>query len=347
MNKSLSNYEVSVCSNPQEWDSFVNKHTEHVYFFWRWKMLMEQVFPHESHYLKATDVNGQIAAVIPLFEVKSLLFGHYALSLPFVNYGGILSNSEEASFSVINYLENLGKTCDLSHILIRESTKKPTPWSSEEHKVSMLLQLPDDEETLWSALGSKLRAQVKRPIREGAKNRIGHVELLDDFYFVFSRNMRDLGTPVYSKKWFLYLLEAFPKETYLAVVYLDNKPAAAGFLIQHGGQMEIPWASSLREYNRLGVNMMLYWEALKCSISKSCTMFDFGRSSKDANTYRFKKQWGSEPHQLYWYNWTSNGDPMPQLDPSNSKYAKAIEIWKKLPVPIANFFGPGIVRYLP
>ena len=308
---------------------------------------MEQVFPHKHHYLKATDTDGSIAAVIPLFEIKSLLFGHYALSLPFVNYGGILSDSDEASFAIIDYLEDLGSTHNLSHILMRESERKSISWSGEEHKVSMLLQLPEEEEMLWSALGSKLRAQIKRPIREGAEGRTGGIELLDDFYSVFSRNMRDLGTPVYSKKWFLRLLEVFPEETSLVVTYLEDRPAAAGFLIQHGSQMEIPWASSLREYNRFGVNMMLYWEVLKYSISKNCTIFDFGRSSKDANTYRFKKQWGSEPHQLYWYNWTPSGASMPQLDPNNSKYAKAIAVWRKLPVPVANFFGPGIVRYLP
>ena len=111
--------------------------------------------------------------------------------------------------------------------------------------------------------------------------------------------------------------------------------------------MEIPWASSLREFNRFSVNMLLYWESLSYSIEQGCQFFDFGRSNKDAPTYRFKKQWGAEEKQLHWYQWTPEGEEAVRLDPQNSKFSLATKAWQKLPVPIANLIGPGIVKNIP
>jgi FemAB-related protein (PEP-CTERM system-associated) len=308
---------------------------------------MDQTFDHQHHYLKAVDNDNNIAAVLPLYEMNSRLFGHFAISLPYVNYGGVLTDNEHAGQAILEYCEKLGQELKFTHILFREYENKIYDWSCEQHKVTMLLELPKSAEMLWKQIGSKRRAQVKRPEREGSKVRIGKIEMLNDFYKIFSRNMRDLGTPVYSKSWFRNILTVFYNETFIVLIYLKDRPVAAGFLIKHGARMEIPWASSLKEANRYGVNMLLYWEVLKHSISLGCDVFDFGRSSKDANTYRFKKQWGGTPKQLYWYIWTRDGKEAPRLDPNNKKYTQAIKLWKKLPLPVANAFGPGIVKFLP
>tara|TARA_R110001592_G_scaffold126336_1_gene337499 strand:+ start:137255 stop:138307 length:1053 start_codon:yes stop_codon:yes gene_type:complete len=340
-------YQVSVCDSPEAWDAFTRVRSEHLYYRWEWQRVVSSSFGHAHHYLQALNSDNELVGALPLFELKSRLFGHYALSLPFVNYGGILADDDSARDALLGYCEQLGNSKSLSHILLRESAEASTPWDCDQHKITMLMDLPDDPELLWKELGSKRRAQIKRPGKEGAVAKVGQVELLDDFYRVFAHNMRDLGTPVYGKSWFRNILQAFPAETHLVIVYLNEKPVAAAFLIRHGSQMEIPWASSLREANRFGVNMLLYWEVLKFSIEQGAKRFDFGRSSKDASTYRFKKQWGSEPHQLYWYNWAPAGKEAPKLDPQNSKYARAIEMWKKLPIPVANLLGPRIVKYLP
>ncbi|MCB1858622.1 MAG: FemAB family PEP-CTERM system-associated protein [Gammaproteobacteria bacterium] len=329
------------------WDCFARKHSELVYFQWRWREVVEAAFGHRPHYLQAKNTNGDIVAILPLFELKSVLFGHFYLSLPFVNYGGILASDKRAVEAIVGYCETMGTSSGISHLLLREDKELSCEWQCEQHKVTMLLDLPDQVDTLWSQIGSKRRAQIKRPAKEGAICRFGHIELLSDFYYVFARNMRDLGTPVYGRGWFAEILKRLDRESQLALVYLNGQPVAAGFLIRHGRRMEIPWASSLREANPFGVNMLLYWEILKWSIEQGCEVFDFGRSSKDANTYRFKKQWGSQPHQLYWYNWLPAGNALPQLDPGSSKFALAIAAWQRLPVPVANLLGPGIVKYLP
>jgi FemAB-related protein (PEP-CTERM system-associated) len=214
-------------------------------------------------------------------------------------------------------------------------------------KVSMRLDLPDDADELWTALGSKLRSQIKRPLREKPVVKAGGADLLDDFYKVFARNMRDLGTPVYSKTFFHTILEKFARQCHLVVIFKDNSPVAAGFLIGYEGVMEIPWASSVKEFNKYGFNMLMYWEALKLSVEHGYKKFDFGRSSHGSGTYRFKKQWGAQPVQLHWHYWLMDGDEVPMINPSNPKYNLAIKIWKRLPVPVANLIGPKLVKNLP
>ncbi len=211
----------------------------------------------------------------------------------------------------------------------------------------MIRRLPTTEDDLDDELGAKVRAQIKRARQENITTRIGHVDLLDDFYHVFAINMRDLGTPVYGKEFFSRILQAFPEQAHVVVVYLHEKPVATAFLLGHGGMMEIPWASTLRRVNHLNINMALYRDVLGFCIRKGYAFFDFGRSSKDAGTYRFKKQWGAQPQQHYWHYWLSDGGPLPELKPDSPKFRLLIAIWQRLPVSISKLIGPRVVKYLP
>jgi hypothetical protein len=111
--------------------------------------------------------------------------------------------------------------------------------------------------------------------------------------------------------------------------------------------MEIPWASSDRRYDRLAPNMLLYSSVLEYACQQGCKVFDFGRSTVDTGTYRFKEQWGAKPLPLYWYYWLKDDRPLPELNPNNPRYRLAISLWRNLPLPIANVLGPHIVKYLP
>jgi FemAB-related protein (PEP-CTERM system-associated) len=211
----------------------------------------------------------------------------------------------------------------------------------------MILPLPGEESELWNSFAPKLRAQIRRPQRENPQVYFNESTALDEFYSVFSRNMRDLGTPVYSKSFFCSILDYFTKQSHIIVIKLDHRPVAAAFLLGHGDTLEIPWASTIREVNHYSINMLLYWEVLRFAIKKRYVYFDFGRSSKGTGTYRFKQQWGAQPKPLYWHYWLKNGGDLPSLNPSNPKYALMINIWKRLPIPITNLIGPMVVKNLP
>jgi FemAB-related protein (PEP-CTERM system-associated) len=220
-------------------------------------------------------------------------------------------------------------------------------YPAREDKVNMILPLPDDEETLWQGFTPKLRTQIRRPQRENPTVRYGGAEFLEDFYTVFARNMRDLGTPVYGRDFFRNILAVFPDNCRIMVVYLENRPVASGFLAGYRDRLEIPWASTLRSVNHLSMNMLLYWHVLRFAIDGEFRYFDFGRSSRDTGTFRFKQQWGARPKPLYWHYWLKDGGELPALNPGNPKFALAINVWKRLPLKVTEWLGPRVVKNLP
>lgn len=317
-----------------------------IYHRAEWRHLIQDVFGHQGYYFRARDTNGQIFGILPLIRLKSRLFGDFMVSMPYFNYGGAVADSPEIERNLIDAANNLAKDLGVSHVEYRdEIAREGFPAKTE--KVNMLLPLPASMEELWSSFTSKLRSQVRRPQRENTNIRCGREECLDDFYSVFSRNMRDLGTPVYSKNFFRKILQSFAEQSKIMVVYMQHKPVAAGFLLGHKGTLEIPWASTIRNVNHLSMNMLLYWEVLKFAIENDYKYFDFGRSSKGSGTFRFKRQWGAVPKQLYWHYWLGENAVLPELNPNNPKYALAINIWKRLPVTVTKWIGPCIVRNLP
>lgn len=334
------------------WDAYVDsKANSSIYHYSAFKAVIEASFKHETIYLAAFTTEGKICGILPSVELNSRLFGHFLVSLPYFTYGGVLSDSEDVSEALYATLFEESKALGLEHVELRASTAQASlqkDMPAKLSKVSMVRSLPDSIDQLWDDIGTKVRAQIKKAQRFELSMKFGKGELLDDFYQVFAENMRDLGTPVYSKQFFKELIDSNLKDSFdIGVVYFQGKPVSTCFLMQHKGMMEVPWASALNSVNHMNVNMYMYWEILQHAIHRQNQFFDFGRSSKDAGTYRFKKQWGAEPQQLHWYYWLPDGGDMPELNPNNPKYKLLISVWQKLPVWLTKLIGPPVVKYLP
>jgi serine/alanine adding enzyme len=335
-------------SDRRGWDDFVDSMDDaEAYHPYEWRSVFERVFGHRCFYLMARDGDQAINGVLPLAQLRSSLFGNFLVSLPSFNYAGSLTNCEKTRKELIQAADNLANEAGASHVELRhrERVKLDLPYRSD--KVAMQLELPESTDELWQQFSSKLRAQIRRPTKEGATCEEGGVELLGEFYSVFSRNMRDLGTPVFPKELFRQMCDSFPDATRIFVVKLNDKPCAAGITYGFRDRLEIPSASSLRDYNRISVNMLLYWTVLQYAIREGYRSFDFGRSTVGAGTYKFKKQWGAEPEQLHWHYCLPEGAELPALNPQNPKYRLATRIWQHLPLGVANLLGPHIVRNLP
>jgi serine/alanine adding enzyme len=331
------------------WDEYVSR-AQHASCYHRiaWKNVIETSFGHRTWYLLSEDVRRGINGILPLVQMKSVLFGNFMVSLPYFNYGGICADSDGVRDQLLQEAVRLGRDRGASHIELRHTGQCCGGQPVKTSKVSMRLELPASADDLWSSFSSKLRSQTQRPMREGMYAKLGREESLDDFYAVFAANMRDLGTPVYSKGFFRNILRALPASTWICTVYtVRREPIAAGFLVGFKDTLEIPWASSLRKYNRYSPNMLLYWSVLRLACKKGYKVFDFGRSTPGEGTYKFKEQWGARPMQLYWHYWMRNGEGLPEMNPKNPKYRAAIEIWKRLPLGLTKLVGPSIVKNLP
>jgi FemAB-related protein (PEP-CTERM system-associated) len=278
--------------------------------------------------------------------LKSLLFGNFMVSLPYFNYGGICTIGEENRYLLFRKAVELCRESSAAHLELRQN-EPIAGLPAKTAKVSMRLELPDTPAALWDSFPAKLRSQVRRPAKEGMYATVGRAEELEGFYAVFADTMRNLGTPVYSQRFFENILRDYPASWICMIKTAGHEPVAGGFLIGFKDVLEIPWASSLRRFNRASPNMLLYSTALSFACEEGYRRFDFGRSSIGGSTYRFKEQWGAKPVQLFWHYWMRSGKGMPELNPHNPKYRAAIALWKRLPVTVTKLIGPSIVKNLP
>lgn len=331
-----------------EWDAYVNAHTAAVcYHLHGWRGVFERAFGHTTHYLAARR-DGALAGVLPLVEMRSRLFGRLLVSLPFVNYGGVLADDGDVERFLFERASELAASRGLDHVELRHFTPHFADAPSRQHKVTMLLPLAPDTEAMWTVLDRKVRNQIRKAEKSGLTSEVGGAELIEAFYPVFATNMRDLGTPVYSRRLFEEVFAAFPERTRLfAVRAADGRCVAAGVGLHFRDTVEMPWASSLREFKAASPNNLLYWEALKHAISKGATTFDFGRSTPNEGTYNFKAQWGAQPVPLCWEYRLLGGQDLPDASPKNAKFSLAIQAWQRLPLWLANALGPSIVRSIP
>lgn len=343
------NYTVSHTQSADysEWQDFVEAcpHAT-IYHDLRWQKIIEGNFGHKLHQIVSRDPNGKIAGILPLVHLQSRLFGSFSISVPYFNYGGPLAKNPAVEQQLLSHGAALSEELGCSHMEIRE-TRARKQWKAVQRKVSMVLPLPKSDEKLDADLGSKIRAQVNKAASHELNVTFGGLELVDHFYGVFSNNMRDLGTPVYAKRLFSDIVTAFPEDAFIAVVYKNNKPLAAGFLLGFRDKLEIPWASSLRSQNHLGANMFMYRSILREAINRQYQFFDFGRSTREASTYKFKKQWGAIEHPLHWHYWTKDNNDLPEINPDNPKYKLVIRAWQMLPVFVTRIIGPFLSKNLP
>jgi len=240
----------------------------------------------------------------------------------------------------------LGHDRRLRHVELRHRVRRFADVPAKCHKVAMLRPL-SGERAMWEGLDRKVRNQVRKAEKSGLTAHIGGEELLDEFYEVFSENMRDLGTPVISRTFFREILRQFPRRTRVFLSRHGARPVAASLTYSYRETAEVPWASSLRSYRSSAPNMLLYWTMLLHASEAGCRVFDFGRSTPDEGTYHFKRQWGAVPEALVWEYGLLEGRDVPGISPRNERFSAAIRAWQHIPVWVTRIMGPAIVRNIP
>jgi len=338
--------DVSVEQAPGAWNEYVVRHADATgYHEWAWRDVFQRAFGCQVLYFAARR-GATIVGVLPTVFLDSWLFGRALVSLPFLNYGGVLADDGIAARALLAAAIAAARERGCRHVELRHFQQHFADLPCKRHKVTMRLPLRQPN-GLWENLDRKARNQVRKAQKSGLTYREGGPDLLGSFYAVFARNMRDLGTPVYSSRLFAEVLGAFPDRARIHVVAHESTPVAAGLTFETRGTVEIPWASSVRDFNALCPNHLLYWNALDRASARGCSTFDFGRSTPHEGTYKFKEQWGAQPVPLYWEYGLLDGGELPNASPTNPKFRLAIATWKRLPLPVANWIGPRIAQAIP
>ena len=334
-------------SDKAAWDNYVLSHSKGIaYQLFAWKESVEKAYKLQTCYLVARD-NHRIKGVLPLIFFKSPFSITKLISLPYCDAGGPLADDSTIEKALFEKSLELAKSVRVSIRSTRPFAKIPSQTTLNQQKARMILNLPDGSNQLLTGLKAKVRSQVKKAHKNGLTSTLGSLDLLPDFYAVFCENMRDLGSPVHSKKWIHAILKNYGNRAHVGVVYTSNgEPAAAGIILCHPRVISIPWASSLRRFNKLNPNMMLYWTFLKFAADNGYQSFDFGRSTPGEGTFRFKKQWGACPEYLHWADFKQN-DQLSSSGPSISKNRKLAESFiMQLPVCAATALGTAIRKYI-
>jgi FemAB-related protein (PEP-CTERM system-associated) len=314
----------------------------------RWLRVLSHGLAQQPYPIVSTTENGQTGS-LPLMLVESKLFGRFLVSLPYLNTAGVFAENDDEARRLIDDAVALADRLDVRYLELRHErlVEHPKLTGLNAGKVHMRLQLPTTVDKLWSGFKTKLRNQIRKgETQPGSAVFWGRHDLLNEFYDVFSRNMRDLGTPTYGRRLFQSILDEFPEEAEICVIRHGTRAVAAALLCHQRDVTRVPSASSLKQVNSTNANMYLYWQLLQRAVVRGSTRFDFGRSTKDSNTYRFKAQWGAIATGAVWQYYVRRGT-MSDMRPESGRYRLATRVWQRLPLIVSRALGPYIVRGIP
>jgi FemAB-related protein (PEP-CTERM system-associated) len=332
----------------KSWDRFVESHPRGtVGHLSAWGSIAREAYGHESLYLIADD-GGEIAGVLPLVRISSRLFGRRLVSMPFLDYGGVLAEPERGvETALVEEALHLTGQRRAHGLGLRQFYPEPLPYPTTSDRVTMLLELTT-EEAMWKALSSERRNRVRKGEKLGLTASWVGDEALDDFYTVYAVNMRDLGSPVHSRGFFQAMLAALPGTARILLVRdKGGRTVGAAICLFFRDTIMVPWVSSLREAFALCPNFVLYWEVIRHGCRSGYHVLDLGRSFRSAGTFEFKRQWGATPHTLPWIFLDARPGVAPPVDRDASRFDVLIRAWKRLPMPVANVLGPWIRRQVP
>jgi len=297
----------------------------------------------------AASSSRPIAGIVPVALTQSRLFGTYATSLPFFNYGGVLAEDRGAGGRLVEAAWAWARGKGARHLVLRHTADRKLDLPETHGKETLTLPLPaGDPDRLFASIGSKTRNLVRKAERAGLEACVETARAVPAFHSVLSENMRDLGSPFHGQAFFRVLLEELRGSAEIHVVRAGPRVAAAALTIRWRDRVEVPWASCRRRYNAVSANMLLYWHMLRRATLAGARLFDFGRSTKDSGPYRFKLQWGARPEPLPWYFVAPGGRaPTGDLSPKNPRYALAIRLWQRMPIGLTRVVGAYLAEGLP
>ena len=329
------------------WDAYVDQHKDATHCHrWAWKTVIENTFHHSTYYLIASS-QRKLTGVLPLVWQHSLLFGSFLTSMPFLNAGAPLADSTEIEILLVNHAIAIARDVRADYLQLRYRGQYALELPASTRKVSTVRSVSRDTEAMWKSLNSNDRRKVNKAAKSGLSAKAEGASALDDFYELYARNMRDLGTPVYPKRFFSEVLRAFPQDSEIVMVRLGGEPVAAALLLSFRDVIEATWMCSNWKYLSLQPNMLLYWTNIKVAGERGFRLLDFGRSTRDSGTHKFKQLWDTEDVPLYWAQWTTEGKIVSDLNPNNPKFQLAVRLWTKLPLGLSKVLGPHIVKNLP
>ncbi len=329
----------------KRWDEFVFACPEATFFHRAaWQGIIRDVFRHPTYFLYA-EIAGKIQGVLPLAHVKSMLFGNALVALPFAVYGGVATTNSEAGSALEAEAQKLAQRMGVDHLEFRNVKPHNPEWPTQDLYVTFRKEILPEVEDNMQAIPRKQRAMVRKGIKNGLISTVDRNS--DRFFKLFADNVHRHGTPAMPKRYFDTLLKVFGNDCEILTVTDPDGQLLSSVLSFYFRDEVLPYYAGDDESARnLAANDFKYWELMRRSCERGLKVFDYGRSKQGTGPYAFKKNWGFEPQPLHYEYCLYKHDSIPQNNPNNAKYKLFIEAWRRMPIGLANWLGPHIVRNL-
>jgi FemAB-related protein (PEP-CTERM system-associated) len=336
---------TSGTADAADWDAFVDAHPEGTLFHrWAWGGLLERSVGFSPRYLIARSA-GAVVGVLPMVQVRSMLFGTALVSLPFCVRAGVLAVSDVVAARLLGKAREMVRSLGIGYLELRHIRRIAADTLCKDHlyvNFSRALEPTVDEN--MKKIPRKQRAVVRKGIEAGLTSREEHG--IEPFFTIYATSVRNLGTPVFPRRFFAALLETFRDHSRITTVYNGDKPVASVLSFLYKGAVMPYYGGGLPVARNLKAYDFMYWEVMRTACEAGFAVFDYGRSKVDTGSYAFKKNWGFEPVPLAYEYLLGTIREMPDRNPNNPRYAFAVNSWKKLPLPVANVLGPLVSPYL-
>jgi FemAB-related protein (PEP-CTERM system-associated) len=329
-----------------EWDAFVRASPDGSPFHLvAWRRAVEQAFGHRPHYLMARRGDA-IEGVLPLFEVRGPLGGRALISVPYGVYGGLCAGSPGARQALLEAATELGRRRGAGYVELRHRRDQGLALPTKSLYVTFTRSISSDVEANARAIPSKQRRMTRQGAKHGLRAELGR-EDADGFYEIYARSVHDLGSPVFPRRLFQALQEAFGKECQILTVRRGDQLVAGVLTLFYEDQVLPYYGGALRDALPYAPNDFMYWELMCHAARAGYRVFDFGRSREGTGAYHFKRHWGFTPTPLPYQYVLFGRRELPDVSPANARFRLAIEAWKRLPFPVTKAVGPFLTRYLP
>ena len=248
------------------WDAFVRAQPDATFFHLAaWRQIIERSFRHRSHYVFA-ERDGAIVGILPLAQVKTRLFGNALVSVPFCVYGGLLAADAEAAAALAAHAIELMRKLDVPVLEFRN--REPQPWLDEAEwparsdlYVTFRKPFTGDDDANLKAIPRKQRAMVRKGIDRGLVSVVDADP--DRLFSIYAESVRNLGTPVFARRYFRLLMELFSDSIDIVTV-MDGTEAIASVLNFYFRDEVLPYYGGGRAIarERYG-NDFMYWEVMR------------------------------------------------------------------------------------
>ena len=338
---------LTVCAltkkEENRWDEFVEAHPEATFFHLAgWRDVLERAYGHATHYFYA-EQDGKIVGLLPVARIRSRLFGDALISTPFCVYGGAVG-SREACDALEAAAYRVAWDLGVDYLELRNLQLRHSDWPCSELYVTFRKNIDPDPEKNLAAIPRKQRAMVRKGIKAGLTSSTDAD--IERFFLIYSESVRNLGTPVFPKRYFEILKAVFGDRCEVLTIFHEGTPISSVMSFYFRDEVLPYYGGGLAGAREFKANDFMYWELMRRASERSARVFDYGRSKLNAGSYRFKTHWGFEPQPLHYEYKLIKANKVPEKNPLNPRYRLFVEGWKRLPVPLTRLVGPWIARDL-